>query len=75
MGGSQGMKKFLGTLRVIVEAEDWNEAFDFLDELTRAEIAAYDAKITASSIEYLRQTRLGLGSRSSKRDLKEAGMV
>lgn len=68
-------KKFLATLRVIVEADDWNEAFDFLDELTKAEIAATDAKVLASSIDYLRQTRLGLGSRSSKRDLKEAGMT
>lgn len=51
------MKKFLGNLRVIVEAEDWDEAFSFLDELTKAEIAAYDAKILTSNIDSLKQSR------------------
>ena len=56
------MPKYLGSLRVIVEAEDWNDAFDFLDELTMATIAATDAKIVSSSIDGLTRTRrVGLG--------------
>lgn len=66
------MSKYLATVRLIVEAEDWNEAFDFLDELTKTdpplEIAAYDAKILASNIDFL------MGEKMSKRDLKVAGM-
>lgn len=67
--------RFYAALQVIVEAEDWNEAFDYLDELTHAEVAAYDAKIVSSTIDYLKQTEAnGVGSRSTKRDLKAAGM-
>jgi hypothetical protein len=55
------MPKFLGNLRVIVEAEDWNEAFDYLAELLSGnpsiEFSYQDGKIVSSSIDKLEQTK------------------